>query len=241
MLTSATQESDPRRPEARRPGARHGTERADFGVSEDTVRRDLRELAAEGLLQRVHGGALPASPAVAPFRAARGNRIGRRNARIARTAAEMIAPGQVVIVDGGTTAVQLARSTAARTCARRSSRIARASRLRTGRIIASVEVVADRRQALQAFDRDGGRGRRRSAVAHPCRYLFHGRDRRASDAPDSPPAISRKRTSSARSRRARRKPSCSRRRRSSMRRRLTRSAASSSRRRSSSRKQPTRG
>ncbi|ONR53032.1 DeoR family transcriptional regulator, partial [Burkholderia cenocepacia] len=29
-----------------------------FGVSEDTVRRDLRELAAEGLLQRVHGGAL---------------------------------------------------------------------------------------------------------------------------------------------------------------------------------------
>ncbi|MGV7247087.1 DeoR family transcriptional regulator, partial [Caballeronia sp. M23-90] len=29
-----------------------------FDVSEDTVRRDLRELAGEGLLQRVHGGAL---------------------------------------------------------------------------------------------------------------------------------------------------------------------------------------
>lgn len=40
---------------------------ARFDVSEDTVRRDLRELAAVGLLQRVHGGALPASPAVAPF------------------------------------------------------------------------------------------------------------------------------------------------------------------------------
>ena len=39
----------------------------EFGVSEDTVRRDLREMAAEGLLQRVHGGALPASSAVAPI------------------------------------------------------------------------------------------------------------------------------------------------------------------------------
>src|ERR1700729_3621291 len=36
-------------------------------LSEDTIRRDLRELASEGLLQRVHGGALPASPATAKF------------------------------------------------------------------------------------------------------------------------------------------------------------------------------
>jgi DeoR/GlpR family transcriptional regulator of sugar metabolism len=42
---------------------------AELGLSEDTIRRDLRELAAEGLLQRVHGGALPASPAVANFAA----------------------------------------------------------------------------------------------------------------------------------------------------------------------------
>ena len=38
-----------------------------FEVSEDTIRRDLRELAGEGLLQRVHGGALPASPATVDF------------------------------------------------------------------------------------------------------------------------------------------------------------------------------
>ena len=33
-----------------------------LGVSEDTVRRDLRELAAGGLLQRVHGCLLYTSP-----------------------------------------------------------------------------------------------------------------------------------------------------------------------------------
>jgi len=33
----------------------------EWDVSEDTIRRDLRKLAAAGRLQRVHGGALPAS------------------------------------------------------------------------------------------------------------------------------------------------------------------------------------
>ena len=37
------------------------------GVSEDSIRRDLRELAAAGLCQRVYGGALPASPALADY------------------------------------------------------------------------------------------------------------------------------------------------------------------------------
>src|SRR5215831_8860011 len=36
----------------------------ELGLSEDSVRRDLRELAAAGLCQRVHGGALPISPAL---------------------------------------------------------------------------------------------------------------------------------------------------------------------------------
>ncbi|WP_322102429.1 DeoR/GlpR family DNA-binding transcription regulator [Paraburkholderia sp. J41] len=77
-----------------------------FGVSEDTVRRDLRELAAEGLLQRVHGGALPASPAVAPIAQRRGMEVAAKR-RIAQRAAAMIEPGQVVIVDGGTTSALL--------------------------------------------------------------------------------------------------------------------------------------
>src|SRR5260370_32054345 len=41
-----------------------------YRVSEDTIRRDLRELASSGKIQRVHGGALPrraeAIPSVSP-------------------------------------------------------------------------------------------------------------------------------------------------------------------------------
>ena len=39
----------------------------ELGVSEDTVRRDLRELAAQGLVQRVHGGALAPAPQQGSF------------------------------------------------------------------------------------------------------------------------------------------------------------------------------
>ncbi len=77
-------------------------------LSEDTIRRDLRELAQEGLLQRVHGGALTASPAIADF-AAREQIATAAKTAIGRAAARMIQPGNVVIVDGGTTAVQLVR------------------------------------------------------------------------------------------------------------------------------------
>jgi len=80
----------------------------ELNLSEDTIRRDLRELAQEGLLQRVHGGALPASPAVVDL-------AGRQlfgtdgKSAIGRAAAQMIRSGQVVILDGGTTAVHVAR------------------------------------------------------------------------------------------------------------------------------------
>ena len=40
---------------------------AELGLSEDSIRRDLRELDAAGLAVRVYGGALPASPAVADY------------------------------------------------------------------------------------------------------------------------------------------------------------------------------
>ncbi|MBX3063861.1 MAG: DeoR/GlpR transcriptional regulator [Anaerolineae bacterium] len=80
----------------------------ELGLSEDTIRRDLRELAQDGLLQRVHGGALPASPAVVDF-AGREDILIDSKVAIGRAAAGLIKDGQVVILDGGTTCVQVAR------------------------------------------------------------------------------------------------------------------------------------
>lgn len=75
-------------------------------VSEDTIRRDLRELAARGVLQRVHGGAMPASPALANL--ARRKDIAADEKRLlAAHAAGLVLDGQLVFVDGGTTTLAL--------------------------------------------------------------------------------------------------------------------------------------
>jgi DeoR/GlpR family transcriptional regulator of sugar metabolism len=55
-----------------------------FNVSEDSIRRDLRELAAEGKLQRVHGGALPVSAAIAPIETSKNVQIASKQAVPAR-------------------------------------------------------------------------------------------------------------------------------------------------------------
>lgn len=80
----------------------------DLRLSEDTIRRDLRELAKEGRLKRVHGGAVPVAQADASFRQ-RIEITSPEKTEIGRRAAQMIEPGQVAFVDGGTTAIQLAR------------------------------------------------------------------------------------------------------------------------------------
>jgi DeoR/GlpR family transcriptional regulator of sugar metabolism len=83
----------------------------ELGTSEDTIRRDLRELAREDKLQRVHGGALPASAAVGDLRA-REQVSPVDKIELGRAGASMIRSNQVVILDGGTTALQVARQLA---------------------------------------------------------------------------------------------------------------------------------
>jgi DeoR/GlpR family transcriptional regulator of sugar metabolism len=80
-----------------------------LALSEDTIRRDLRELAAEGLLQRVHGGALPASKALADLPSRRTISVEDKTA-IAKAAAAMVRNGQIIFLDGGTSTVAVARA-----------------------------------------------------------------------------------------------------------------------------------
>lgn len=80
----------------------------ELGTSEDTIRRDLRELAQQGKLQRVHGGALPASAATGDLRVRQQVSSDEKQA-LGRFGAQLIKPGQVVMLDGGTTAIQVAR------------------------------------------------------------------------------------------------------------------------------------
>lgn len=77
-------------------------------LSEDTLRRDLRELAADGLLLRVHGGALPASLATVTL-ADRWSVSPQSKEAVATVAARLVQPGQVIFLDGGTTVVRMAR------------------------------------------------------------------------------------------------------------------------------------
>lgn len=80
----------------------------ELGLSDDTIRRDLRELALEGRLQRVHGGALPPAQAEANLDT-RLNIASASKLRVGKLAADLIKSHSVVILDGGTTALQIVR------------------------------------------------------------------------------------------------------------------------------------
>ena len=78
-------------------------------VSEDTIRRDIKELADQGLLKSVRGGAVPHSPGPHRFR----DRIEYGNEQkeiIAKKALSFLKDGQVVILDGGTSAMLIAKA-----------------------------------------------------------------------------------------------------------------------------------
>jgi DeoR/GlpR family transcriptional regulator of sugar metabolism len=79
---------------------------AEFDVSEDAIRRDLRALAAEGKCRRVYGGALPLSPTSLPM-AARIEQGAERKRALARAAVATIEPGEFLFLDNGSTNLAL--------------------------------------------------------------------------------------------------------------------------------------
>ncbi|MBF9133629.1 DeoR/GlpR transcriptional regulator [Plantactinospora sp. S1510] len=81
------------------------------GVSEMTTRRDLELLERDGLLQRVHGGAVSTvSGSYEPPFAVRTHQQADLKARIGVAAAALIGANETVVVDAGTTALATARA-----------------------------------------------------------------------------------------------------------------------------------
>jgi len=77
-------------------------------VSEDTVRRDVDELARQGLLTKIRGGAVAPSPIPGAYQAREQHDAGAKQ-EIARKALTLVQDRQMVILDGGTTVGWLAR------------------------------------------------------------------------------------------------------------------------------------
>jgi DeoR/GlpR family transcriptional regulator of sugar metabolism len=73
----------------------------EFRVSEDSIRRDLRELAGNGLCKRVYGGALLITRA-APLEERRGEHVERKRT-LATMAASLVSRGQILFIDAGST------------------------------------------------------------------------------------------------------------------------------------------
>lgn len=81
----------------------------ELDLSEDTIRRDLRDMAAAGLLKRVHGGALPLAPPLPDLESRQAMSAGVKQ-RLGRKAADLVRAGQLVFIDGGTTNAELVRA-----------------------------------------------------------------------------------------------------------------------------------
>jgi DeoR family fructose operon transcriptional repressor len=79
-----------------------------FGVSAESVRKDLAHLEARGLLRRVHGGAVAADASrTEPDIADRDDHAAEKNA-IARCALQFVPAGGTLLLDAGTTTLRLA-------------------------------------------------------------------------------------------------------------------------------------
>ncbi len=83
-----------------------------LNVSQNTIRRDLQKLVEEGLIKRIHGGAIFEDfyDDISPSFLIRETEFKDEKQRIGQIAAELIQNGETIILDAGTTVAQLARN-----------------------------------------------------------------------------------------------------------------------------------
>ncbi len=80
----------------------------ELNVSEDTIRRDLNDLSSKKLIKKVHGGALPIDTKAPSYEERKFYSLKEKNS-IAKKAVSLIKDGQVIIMSGSTTNLQLAK------------------------------------------------------------------------------------------------------------------------------------
>jgi len=80
----------------------------DLDVSEDTIRRDLKELEAQQLLFKVHGGALSIENKIASYKERSVENLDKKQ-QIAKKAVNLIHDGQVIIMSGSSTNIELVK------------------------------------------------------------------------------------------------------------------------------------
>ena len=81
-----------------------------FSVSQMTIRRDLDELEKQGFLIRTHGGAVSTGKLRFIQSVLPEFEVSKEKTAIGRTAAAMVKPGQTIMVDTGTTTMEVARN-----------------------------------------------------------------------------------------------------------------------------------
>jgi DeoR family fructose operon transcriptional repressor len=86
----------------------------EVGASESTIRRDLEYLDSTGLIQRTRGGAAFVGDSQPDFDARR-TLASVEKQQIAQRMADLIAPGETVLLDGGTTTLEVARNLTGKT------------------------------------------------------------------------------------------------------------------------------
>ena len=83
---------------------------AQFSTSEVTIRNDLKELQSRGLVQRAHGGAVPPDRVIIePSLQERLRSHAEEKRRIGEAAAQMVEDGESIILDSGSTTLEIAK------------------------------------------------------------------------------------------------------------------------------------